>query len=259
MNKFIKLFISQTNYKITNINLQKINYYQGLNNSSCFIETSDGVMWQIKISINKEKSIKNEIKFLNKYWFKKFYHLDSSFIKEMKKGEKTNIQIIFDHIEELARVINKFHLPKIKNQVDYFKYLNPKLSIEDLKTFRTLLEQHKNQKIVLSHNDINLKNIMINENKLFLVDFEWTKNNYIWFDIINFIREENLRKSQIKKIIVFFPYLENFKITLQFLFINAFFALTWAMELQNNNKKDEYLLKIKRQLKKIKKWIKDEK
>jgi len=257
MNKFIKLFLSETNYKIDNIDFEKTKYYRGFNNSSCFIETFDGILWHIKIGCNSEKSIRNEINFLEKYWDKKFYKQKNSFIKEIKEGVTVTLELILNDLKKLEKLISDFHLPRNIIEVDYLKYLNSKTKKTDVKLFKALLIKHQNQKIVLSHNDVNLKNMMLN-NELFLIDFEWSKNNYIWFDIINFIREENLSLEQIKKIIKFFKYLDNLENTLEFLFINTFFSLTWAMQIKNNLKKNEYILKIENQLSKIKKWMKEE-
>jgi ethanolamine kinase len=43
---------------------------------------------------------------------------------------------------------------------------------------------------VLSHNDIHLDNVLIDEKKnVFLLDFEFTQFNYIGYDIGNFFNE----------------------------------------------------------------------
>lgn len=98
----------------------------------------------------------------------------------------------------------------------------------------------KNEKMVLCHDDLVKGNLLFNVDKLYVIDFEMSGLNSIYFDLASFISENNLNDSQ-KELFLksyFGSSLNNLKIKK----VNTFIAFEnlmwyfWAKMMENNEK-----------------------
>ena len=151
------------------------------------------------------------------------YQDDGSYIRGWIKG-KTVKKWNQKKLLSLKMAIAKFHKinpSKIKqhNWKIFDKYKG-KISGKLYQKYLENIKQIKKQKTVLSHNDINRKNVIWNGDKIFLIDFEWSRKNSIYFDYAQFeiaekinIMPNHLDKNEYKimiETILIFNYLWTF-------------------------------------------------
>lgn len=181
----------------------------GLTNISFKVLANDNQTYQVRIGMNNEYvDRQNEYHVLKNINDKNYLYFDVASGKAIKKwihGKMpTNEEIDLEFLLALNKQIEQYHQHKINYEIkkhnyfefeETFKYIDQKYINE----YKEIIDSHKNDKWVLSHNDLNPKNLIIdNQNKIHFIDFEWGRINYGWYDICNFIRETNINIQIIK-------------------------------------------------------------
>ena len=118
------------------------------------------------------------------------------YTKEWIKGK--NVRVWTSRKAQCLREsINEFHnIDKSDiiehNWLEVSKY-KEHISSEVWNEFTKLVQSFDNHKKVLSHNDINKRNVLWKNNKIILIDFEWTRVNSEYFDYAQFEIAEGKR------------------------------------------------------------------
>uniref|UniRef100_UPI001FE142CF phosphotransferase n=1 Tax=Ureaplasma canigenitalium TaxID=42092 RepID=UPI001FE142CF len=103
-------------------------------------------------------------------------------------------------------------------------------------------------KLVLSHNDLSVWNILDDEKKgIFqVIDFEYAAYNIPYWDIFNFLRDLTGEDFQLTFNLIKETYHLDLSFMYQMLFLTSFYAYTWAVFMylkEGWNELKEYLLK----------------
>lgn len=261
-NQVYKL-ISKIDLKPQDIQIIK-KIHHGFTNQSFYIKTKTNKEFQVRIGDNNEivnRKIENVLihSFLKDQFL--YYNVkNGDAIKKWIKGrdlKKDDLDEIV--INRIIDQINLLHQTNLKDlhieEHNYFVFLDQTLLEEKhYQKYVELVKELKDKKDVLSHNDLNLKNILINEQKeIFFIDFEWARINYWWWDFANFIREVNLSKKLIllfcKKLNL--PFLEMVK----YLYICTNFAVQWSYKTTQSKKVLAYRTKTFKILEKYYRWL----
>lgn len=166
---------------------------------------------------------------------KKIYQLASCFYKT-EIPEKINI-LCHNHFDEKKRSENK-------------------ISVSMTLLYTALINKHQNLPMVLTHNDISLKNLIISEDKknIYLIDYEWGRINTVYWDMGNFIREAQLEKDKIEVLAEIAKL--NFSILIDFVFIATYYSLQLSYAFPERDTLIEYRKKLNKQLLIYYGWIK---
>lgn len=150
----------------------------------------------------------------------------------------------YTFLNKLSNSLKKFHSLKCK------KYFNPFNDIKKMvniclesnlplpKSIDLLLDNlnileiklKNNQLIGLCHNDLNASNIILNNNKLYFVDYEYASMGDVFFDFatISWFFSEKSRKSLLK--FYFGEYKdEDYEKLLDYIFIVKFYNAMWSL------------------------------
>lgn len=210
--------------------------HSGYTNFSYKLVTRNNEMFQVRFSKSNDLvDRENEQKVINLTHFNKYFlYLDEkgNAIKQWIIGDiydQKNIDEKF--IDLLLQEIDLLHKTKYDNEIlkhDYENVLNNhKIAKKYLNMYEKCLNILNNEKWVLSHNDLNLENMLFCNHKLIFIDYEWARINHPLWDIINFVRETKLSESLINLIIS--------KLKIDFLTFNKMlyiclcFAHDWAL------------------------------
>lgn len=138
----------------------------------------------------------------------------------------------FNHIRERINICKNLNLPipeSIDTLLDYLNTLEIKLS--------------KTPLIGLCHNDLNASNIILNNDSLYFVDYEYSSMGDIFFDLatISWFLPEESRKTLLK--LYFGEYTnEYYTKLLDYLFVVKFYNATWALlKTKDSNSDYDYL------------------
>ncbi len=93
-------------------------------------------------------------------------------------------------LKSLNQRIMAFHNLKVDGVVDHdwnkWNKFSGKIDQELFKKYLELVAKYEKMPKVLSHNDINKKNVITNDHDLILIDFEWSRMNHELFDYAQF-------------------------------------------------------------------------
>lgn len=251
INKAIELFLNNTKFKKEDIRKIK-NIHLGYTNKSFLFILKNKDKYQIRISKNNQIIDRNiEQKILPFLKNNIFVYMDREGNAIKKWIEGYNPKFIFNRKQLLSKLVNsiqELHNIDVK-KVDisthnYFEYCdeNTKALYPDwYDLYEKLLDKYKDLDFVFSHNDINPLN-MIYETRtknIILIDYEWARINYRYFDLANFFRETKFKVKWLKYICLLYPQLE-YKILLDFCFICTFFAHLWSFKIEQSEKIFKY-------------------
>ena len=135
--------------------------------------------------------------------------------KTIKTWTEKNIMLVCNELMFLHKQTKNW------DKMDYKKD-----KIKDLK-YVTLLKKYKDEKWVSCHNDLNKDNVVINENKAFLIDFEFKRINNKYWEIANIFNEDSLNKRHFKLFLKYYKGLEKEKLN-DFIYINKIFIKYWS-------------------------------
>ncbi|MDE6472901.1 MAG: phosphotransferase [Ureaplasma sp.] len=237
-------------YKIKKIN-------QGFTNSTYLIKINKQ-KYQIRIGDNNNIVDRvNEFNTLNNLKHSLYVFYDVNNGNSIKKWiEVNNLKhkiISYKIINLINQEILLLHKTKIENEIlefnpfVFYELSKNKLDIKYLELYTELINKNKHLTKVLSHNDISLVNIIYHKNKVYLIDFEWTRlNNYYW-DYANFIREADLSLKKIK----YWTKINNsleLKTLIEFLYLTTCYAMQWTYATSENKKLIKYRKKTFKKL-----------
>ena len=135
----------------------------------------------LKIHYNKIASMQDEISFVKNTDYKDDYEIiDSlSYIKTyydaQRKSNLLNKDIIF-----LAKELKKLHTTPIFKGAKKFKYNN----------------EFDKEKFVMSHGDINNKNVLFAKDRCYFIDFEWAMLHSVYWDIASVFLKFSFTEKQ---------------------------------------------------------------
>lgn len=249
-----KIFTKNTKYHVYDVSKCSL-IHDGFTNISYRYKLEDGSEYQIRIG-NDEEFInrKNEKAFLDSIGNNDYISLDTKNGNAVKKwidghnpDKKTSRKISF--IRKLNKEITVLHDIKINESIlhhDFNEFLEKSsLSNEIKDKYLDLVRSCNKDKLVMSHNDINPANMIITpDDKIYLIDYEWARINYFWWDIANYIREVNL---PLWKVHIFCLINKiSYKQMKKYLFICTCFAYQWTFYMKQTNKIISYQKEVKK-------------
>jgi thiamine kinase-like enzyme len=200
---------------------------QGFNNISYLLKTSKKAyiirVFKSNDSVNISRKFEYKIqkKAFNQNIASKPIFLNNEFmIYEYSKGiHKTKLSNT--DIKNLILKVKKFHKFKVKEKLydlkndfkNYEKILKDETSLKLLKESFKILTKLEKFKIdpVLTHHDLNPKNIIFNKNSIKIIDWEYAGVNDKFFDLASICVEFNLNKKEEELLLRF--YFKNKKST----------------------------------------------
>lgn len=157
-------------------------------------------------------------------------------------------------LSNLGTTLKTFHQLQCKKTFNPFKHIKERLKIcEKLnlslpKSIDTLLSTlnslevklNKNSLIGLCHNDLNASNIIIYNDKIYFVDYEYSSMGDIFFDLatISWFLTENCRKELLLQYFGDFKD-EYYEKLLDYLFVVKFYNATWSL-LKSTDSNSDY-------------------
>jgi thiamine kinase-like enzyme len=165
-------------------------------------------------------------------------------IKEWLDGHNptTNEINTKEFLDAFSSRLNRLHSTKpkfsisIHDHYEFFKMANIKMSKYHQDKYKYLVNKYKNDKLVLSHNDLSSDNLLWDktENKVHLIDYEWSRLNSVYWDVANFIRETKLSK----KSIAYLATINKLKLNIlkDFVYICINFAYQWTFAMPQTKK-----------------------
>ena len=135
----------------------------------------------------------------------------------------------FDHIRKRISICKSFNLQlpeSIDILLNYLSYLETKLN--------------KNLLLGLCHNDLNASNIILSNNNLYFVDYEYSSMGDIFFDLatISWFFTEKSRKDLLR--LYFGEYKkEDYEKLLDYIFVVKFYNATWSL-LKSSDSSSDY-------------------
>lgn len=125
----------------------------------------------------------------------------------------------FIHIRKRLDICKDFNLPLPASITMLLNHLN-KLEVE----------LNKNPLIGLCHNDLNASNIILSDDNLYFVDYEYSSMGDIFFDLatISWFLTEECRKNLLTKYFGCFRH-QDYKKLLDYLFVVKFYNATWSL------------------------------
>ncbi|GAA5414426.1 phosphotransferase [Ureaplasma ceti] len=217
----------------------------GYTNQS-FLLTTEYHKFQIRLGQNNSiVSRQNEatiLKIIQDQYFLYYDVNNGNAVKHWIEGEPLldyynthNHNLDENIIDELLTKIQNLHQIQDANlnkviPHDYFVFFNNNhdLSIKHKNKYVELVNKWVHSKPwTLSHNDLNLQNILINPNQeLIFIDYEWGRINHPYWDIANFIRESQLELTVVQMIADKMHI--NYQELLEFMYICTNFAYQWT-------------------------------
>lgn len=199
---------------------------QGFNNISYLLKTSKKsyIVRVFKsnesVNISREFEFKTQKKAYKKHLAPKPIFLNNEFmvyeyLEGIHKSKLSNIDI-----KKFAKQIKKLHKIKLKAKTydiksdlkNYKEILQDNKSIKLIKESEKILKKLKKFKkeLVLSHHDLNPKNIIFKKNKIKIIDWEYSGINDKFFDLATICIEFKLNKKEEKSFLE--SYLEKVKV-----------------------------------------------
>lgn len=266
----INLFVNNTNYSKNDIiSVQEIHCgFTNLSFKFCVREKQPQLSsyYQVRLSCdNKIVNRSNEYNVLQLIKDKNYIYYDKNgnAIKKWIDGVNPNLfwlnkkSFLFNLVNE----ITKFHSYSLKQdnimKHDYFMFLDKTNFFNpiDQELFLELISKYKNLKTVLSHNDLNPKNMIYKKDKsISLIDFEWTRVNNQYWDIANFYRETNLSYKWLVYMTKLYKNLDM-NIMKDFVYISTNYAYQWTFGMSETKKILKYRKKLIKKLNRFRKWV----
>ncbi|MGL4183894.1 MAG: phosphotransferase [Metamycoplasmataceae bacterium] len=175
-----------------------------------------------------------------------FWDENGDYIKKWIEGKtlkKENVSYsfwkdIFYQILNMQKVdIKNLNIEKLEYFVENHK-VDSRL-IEAFQYYETIIkEEIHNYDLVLTHNDVSQNNIIVSDNKFYLIDFEWATLNHNYWDIGNIIKDLEINKNEIEEETFFndFDKEKLFKI----IFCTHFYTYFWTHKVPNTKRIEEY-------------------
>lgn len=182
--------------------------------------------------IQKHKNLFNVL-----YFNPKNGDMVRDYVVGLTPGAKTVKNKVF--LKTLALTLKQLHNIKVPKNTkilvnDFYVYqeFDKHLDIKYVKAFYSLLTKfEKSITLVFSHNDLSPWNMIYRAktNTLTFIDFEWSRLNFPYVDLANFIKESDLYNTPYEKYLLkcYNPKLQ-LKTLHQFLYIASYFSYVWT-------------------------------
>lgn len=165
----------------------------------------------IKIT-EKIKIRKTAINYLNDEYLKKF-------LNQLKKIHEQKT------IEKIADFDCFNLLKKYKEQLNEETLIFPKEE-EIIEKTKKIYQTYPK---VLCHNDLLFNNILYTQKKVFIIDYEYSGKNIVLFDLMSFVKENNIEDLAIQsKILKFYYGKVDYKIFNDFTTMGLFLDILWS-------------------------------
>ncbi|MGL5438115.1 MAG: phosphotransferase [Metamycoplasmataceae bacterium] len=175
-----------------------------------------------------------------------FWDENGDYIKKWIEGEtlkKANIcydfwKDIFYQISNMQKIdIKDLNIKKLEYFVEDHK-VDTRLK-EAFKYYENIIKEEINEdNLVLTHNDVSQNNIIVSDNKFYLIDFEWATLNHNYWDMGNIIKDLEINKEEIEEEVFFndFDKEKLFKI----IFCTHFYTYFWTHKVPNTKRIEQY-------------------
>ncbi len=234
--KSIELFIEHTDFTKNDIlNINQI--HNGFTNISFLVVTKNKQKFQIRIGgSNHVVNRRNEelvLQTISNNLFVYYNHENGDAIKKWIYGINPGPNELDDtFLKALSIAIRNLHNTDIVDtkiiKHDSFCFFDKvELEIKHKKMYVELIKKYDYLPLVLSHNDINTRNLIYSDKKVFLIDFEWSRINNEYWDLANFIREEQLPLNKIIKLCDYYGGIK-LEILKDFIYLTTNFAVQWT-------------------------------
>lgn len=227
--------------------------HTGYTNKNFKITTEDGKSYQLRYSslrINELVDRKNEVNILKALNLPEYKYMNDTtgiVIKDWIEGLNLNswnentLKLLVEQIK-ILHAIKPSHT-HIK-RFDPLEYIDNKNDLQDeyKNKYRDLVYKYEKEHYVICHNDINGSNLVFNkkENKITLIDYEWSRKNHPYWELANFSREEKLDQYKTNYLFKLYdPQYNESKIN-DFLFMSTLFAYTWCFSMPKTSKIKKY-------------------
>ncbi|NQZ65644.1 MAG: phosphotransferase [Mycoplasmatales bacterium] len=136
----------------------------------------------LKIHFNNNSSNEKELNFVSKTHYKKDYYkkYKNAYLKKFYIGSRKE-KLTDDDLKNLIKEINKIHKINLSNEIEEYEYDN----------------YFDNEIKVMSHGDLNSKNVIFSTSRAYLIDFEWSMIHSYYWDLAHLIWKFNLEKNQL--------------------------------------------------------------
>ncbi|CCE66780.1 phosphotransferase [Candidatus Mycoplasma haematominutum] len=177
------------------------------------------------------------VRFINEEMLQKIIELAEKYHK-VPVDQLQNVPT-HDHFDAASKVD--------KDRIEYRHYFP---------IYRELVEKYRDLPLVLTHNDISLKNLIYDpdsgSDELILIDYEWARLNTIYWEYGNFIRESLLSKEKIVLLSKLLKLEEN--ILIDFAFISTYYSWQLSFNWDRSERLEKYRCKLIAQLEKYEGW-----
>lgn len=248
----IKFFLDKTHYEEEDILEYKV-IHQGYTNNNWLIKTNDGT-FILRTPIKRHDFV-NEFNAYQNYQKIKFYEFDQKngiYIKPFlvaehpQLGNKKHLELIIDEIQQV-------HCKKVKHKIkqqDWFEWIEYNvLDSKVLSYFYKINNKIKNDPKVFTHHDLNAANILVNNNDVFLIDWEWARLDSPYFDFATLALNEHVDE----KLLIKYANLDEKRLD-YYKFMILVFSHMWCIYMntkQTLQLKDQIFLEIKKMMPKI--------
>lgn len=258
------LFLSKTNYKENEIKkIKPIN--QGFTNICFVLTTSDQKKYQVRIGgSNDIVDRQNEINFIKLIKDENYlyYDLEGNAIKKWIKGhnpkviinKKLFLKLLLKEINKLQSIdYTKTKIIKF-NPMVFFDLTDWTKKEKHKENYLKLIKEFEKFPLTLAHNDINELNIIYGKKTLHLIDFEWSRINYEYYDIANFFRETRMGTKWVKYICKLEPKYD-YKVLIKFIYFSTCYALQWTYAAKQSAAILKYRQNVEKKMDKYLSWI----
>ncbi len=169
--------------------------------------------------------------------------------------DDTIIKTLIQQLKKIHEVdcsnIKTFNANQIINDNNFailIKHNKSFINIEHFQLYKELIMLHQNDPQVLTHNDLNLNNIIINNHQINIIDFEWALCNNPYWDLASLYLNLELDNHPKWRDALNNSYgCINFKTLYHYCFIVSLMDLYWCLLYLNQTKHhDSLILKYQR-------------
>ncbi len=240
--------------------------HNGYTNESFLFTLSDETRYQVRVPrpldlINRSIEYR-ALQLTENNIFKYFDKKTGVAIKKWIEGNnpRKTVYKSLEFNDLLFKQIKKIHSAKINGKmgfkpIDFDKYNEYLhfLRFEYQRKYLCLLDRRRNEPQVLTHSDINPKNVIYDGQKVHVIDFEWCCLASQYWDYANWARETNLNIDKID----WNKYIPNFdkeKLS-DFIFLSAVFAHLWTYIMPQTRKMRKYRKATLKQVRRAYKYV----
>ncbi len=215
--------------------------HKGLTNQTYCVKTNKG-KYQVRFAKDHDgidRDIERQV--LEQTTGYIYFDKDGNMIRKWLHGRPMHHAFIWRKINKVFYAQNLLHTKQIKTnkKVDYKKDMdNTKKHCKKNELYLELIDKFNcTSNFTISHNDVTNKNVICHHSKTYLIDYEWAKLNYDWFDLVYFLIHTHMPRHMLVKI----ANEKMNKITNENFFFVSYFCLNWIHTVKDQRLKFKYL------------------